>query len=83
MKVRSFSGLAFESNFAAHLFGQFRRDHKAESGAAEATAGRSFGLDKRLKQSPLRAYGIPIPGVDDLEPDQHVVGRVFRRRGSY
>ena len=81
MKVRSFSGLTFKSDFAAHLFGQFGRDHEAEPGAAEAPAGRSFRLHKRLKQAPLRLDWNSNPGVDDLEPHQHVVGRVLRSGG--
>src|SRR5580704_10905198 len=81
MKVRSLSGLTFKSDFAAHLFGQFRRDHEAEPGAAEAPAGGSFRLHKRLKQAPLRSYWNSNSRVDDLEPYQYVVGGVFRPGG--
>ncbi len=76
MKARSFSGLTFESDFAAHLFGQFGRDDEAESGSAEAPAGRSFRLNERLKQARLRLKGNSNSGVDDLEADKHIVSRV-------
>src|ERR1700722_5928014 len=61
MKVRSFSRLAFESNLAPHLLDQFGRNHEAEPGAAEAAAGRSLRLDKRLEKAPRASNGIPIP----------------------
>src|ERR1019366_7380305 len=53
MKVRSFCGRASKSDLASHLIDQSGRDDKAESGATEAPAGRSFRLNKRLKQAPL------------------------------
>src|SRR5258708_1797370 len=76
MEVRSLSRLAFKSDLASHLFAQLGRDHQAESGTAEAAASRSFGLDKRLKQTVLYLERNPDPGIDDLEPQHHVAGRV-------
>src|SRR5208282_622522 len=77
MKVRSFSGRAFKSDLAAHLINQSGRDDQAESGAAEAPAGRAFRLNKRLKQARLRLGWNSNSRVDHLEADQHIAGRVF------
>ena len=82
IKVRSFSRLTFETDFASHLLDQLGRNHETEPGAAEAPAGGSFRLDKRLEQASLRLERNSDSRVYHLETYNYVVSRVFHFRSA-
>src|SRR5450759_2966519 len=82
IKARAFSELAVESDGAAHLLDQLRRNNQAQAGTAKPPAGRLFPLNESLKQMTLNLGRNPDPGVPDFETYHRIVSGLLSLSGT-